>query len=80
MVHFFIIESKNNLDISPSAMGLFIRNNWMILTLSMNETVSLQLKSNTKNSFVGLEHISNSCGRHKKNFHRSVVDYLDSKA
>lgn len=63
-------------------MGLFLRNNWIILTLPMNETalLSLQLMSNTMNSFVDLEHISNSCGHHKKNFHHTVVDHPDSKA
>lgn len=63
-------------------MGLFLRNNWIILTLPMNETtlLSLQLKSNAMNSFVDLEHISNSCGRHIKNFHHSVVYHPDSKA
>ena len=62
-------------------MRLFIRNNWMILTLPMNETaLSLQLKSNTTNSFVDVEHISNSCGRYEKNFHHSIVDHPDSKA
>lgn len=63
-------------------MGFFLRNNWIILTLPMNETalLSLQLKSNTTNSFVDLEHKSLILAVIIKNFHHTVVDHPDSKA